>query len=388
MNLHSRPLVMTWILKLLFIGVSLQAYYFYNLHIPLISIVSLLMMGVVLLVTSLRKGIRFPKDATLGIALGYMLIFFWALVGMLFYGESPETKRLMAFPFLILCVLVAIQLYFHCPLESLVRLYLLVHITFFYLQFSTYYLTGYPIDFLAPVTGEEQRMFGGTFTFPVIDIFMRPVGLFNEPGTYAAYVAPFVALFSRWYGKSEGNKLIFWLGLCSTFLSFSTFGFVFGVLILMFSKNTFWLKRIYIFIAAVALVGPYFYDRFIFRPSIELDSGIEIRRVFLEESLSFLLSNPTALTFGAGLLTLDPRAELGMAVNDFSLILYFLHFIGLPLTIMFGGALIYVSMKLDRASRLALLIILLSKHSLFAPFYPFILAAIFWKNRVASSSSA
>ncbi len=379
---------MTWILKLLFIGVSLQSYYFYNLHMPLISIVSLLLMGFILLATSLRNGIRFPKDATIGIALGYMLIFFWSLMGILFYGDIVDTKRILAFPLLILCVLVAITLYVRCPLESLVRLYLLVHITFFYLQFSTYYLTGYTIDFLAPVTGEEQRMFGGTFTIPDINKFMRPTGLFNEPGTYATYVAPFVALFGRWYSKSGGNKLVFLFSFFSIILSFSTFGFIFGVLIILFTKNIFWLKRVYMFIASTAIAGPYLYDRFIFRPSIDLNSGIEIRQVYIENSLSFLLTNPITIMFGAGLLTLDPRVELGMAVNDSTLILYFLHFTGFPLTIIFGCALIYVFMKFDRASRIALLIVLLSKHSIFSPFFPFILAAIFWKNRVANSSSA
>ena len=119
-----------------------------------------------------------------------------------------------------------------------------------------------------------------------------------------------------------------------------------------------------------------------------MESGIEIRQVYLEQLFSFLFSNPTTLMFGAGLLTVDPRMEFFLAYNDMGLILYFLHFAGLPLTLLFGAALIYVSIKLDQASRIALLIVLLSKHSLFAPFFPFILVAIFWKNRVASSSSS
>ncbi len=379
---------MALILKLLFIGVSLQTYYFYSVGLPLISIVSLFTMGGVLFVASLGKGIRFPKNATTGIVLGYVLILLWSILGMLFYGESPDTKRLLAFLVVILGALVAVTLIRRFPLESLVRFYLLVHASCFFLQLTAYYTIGHVIDFLAPVTGEEQRMFGGTFVFPIIDRFMRPTGLFNEPGTYAAFVAPFVALFDRWYGKSEWNKRIFWVGLSSLLLSFSFFGLVFSGLILLFSRNVRGLHRIFGFIATMVLVVPYFYYRFILRPSIGLDTGIEIRQVFLEQSLSFLLSDQINLTFGAGLLTLDPRADLGMAYNDAGLFPYFLHFAGLPLTLLFGAALIYVSIKLDRASRVALLIVLLSKHSLFAPFFPFILVAIFWKNRVASSSGA
>lgn len=375
---------MTSILKLSFIGVSLQAYYFYNLSMPLISVLCLFMMCIAIFVTSTREDIRFPKDASLGIVIGYALLFCWSLISLLFFDESPEIKRLLSFLFLMLCSTTAILLYLRYSLERLAKLYLLVHITFFYLQLTSYYLTGYAIDFLAPVTGEEQRMFGGSFTFPFIDTFIRPAGLFNEPGTYVTYVAPFVALFSRYYDKTKSNKYTFWLALASIFLSFSTFGFVFGAVILLFFKNISLFMRIYIFIIVIAIAGPYFYDRFIFRPSIELDTGIEIRKIYINQSLRFLLSNPINLIFGAGLLTTDPRAELGMAINDSSLILYFLHFVGLPITIIFGSVLIYVAMRLDRASRISMFIVLLSKHSIFAPFFPFVLAAIFWKNRVSS----
>jgi len=379
---------MTMILKLLFIGVSLQSYYFYSLSLPLISITSLFIMGGIFVVVSLEKDSQFPKNATTGIALGYVLVFFWSIAGLLFYGVSPDTKRLLGFIVVTLGVFVAIILFRRFPLESLVRFYLLVHTSLFFLQLITFYTIGYVIDFLVPVTGEEQRMFGYNYTLPIIGQIMRPAGLFNEPGAYSIFVAPFVALFGRWSDKSKWNKCTFWLGLSSIFLSFSTFGIAFGGLIFLFSSNIRGWHRIFGLITTSVLVVPFWYHRFILRPSVGLGSGIDIREIFLEQSLSFLSSNPIALIFGAGMLTVDPRVDLGMAHNDAGLIFYFLHFAGLPLSLLFGAALIYVSTKLDQASRLALLIVLLSKHSLFAPFFPFILVAIFWQDRVASSSSA
>jgi len=380
---------MALILKLLFVGVSLQSYYFYSVSLPLISIVSLFTMGGILFVASPKVSMRFPKNAITGIVVGYVLILLWSIIGLLFYGDIPDTKRLLGFMVVILSVFIAVTLFRRFNLESLVRFYLLVHISFFFVQLTTYYSVGYVIDFLAPFTGEEQRMLGGDFTVPLVDRFiLRPVGLFNEPGTYSIFVAPFVALFDRWYDKSKWNKFIFWASLSSLFVSFSTFGLIFGGLILLFSRNIRLVHKISIIIAIIISIGPFFYYRFILRPVIGLESGIEIRQVYLEQLFSFLFSNPTTLMFGAGLLTVDPRMEFFLAYNDMGLILYFLHFAGLPLTLLFGAALIYVSIKLDQASRIALLIVLLSKHSLFAPFFPFILVAIFWKNRVASSSSS
>jgi hypothetical protein len=344
-------------------------------------------MGGILFIASLEKGIRLPKNASVGVALGYGLILGWSIIGLLFYGDSPDAKRITGFPVLITAALVAGALFRRIPLENLVQFYLVVHVAFFFLQFITYYATGYAIDYLAPVTGEEQRMFGGTFTFSIVDRFMRAAGLFNEPGTYAIFIAPFVALFERWYWKSKANKQLFWISLFSLFMSFSVFGIVFGGLILLFSGNFRGLHRIYGFIAGLTLVAPFLYDRFVFRPSVGLDSGLELRQVFIEESSRFLLSNPIGLVFGSNLMELDPRIEYGAALNDSSLLLFFLHFAGPLPSLLFGAALVYVSIKSDRASRVALLIVLLSKHSLFAPFFPFVLVAIFWKNRVVNLRS-
>jgi hypothetical protein len=129
---------MTMILKLLFIGVSLQSYYFYSLSLPLISITSLFIMGGIFVVVSLEKDSQFPKNATTGIALGYVLVFFWSIAGLLFYGVSPDTKRLLGFIVVTLGVFVAIILFRRFPLESLVRFYLLVHTSLFF--FATHYV--------------------------------------------------------------------------------------------------------------------------------------------------------------------------------------------------------------------------------------------------------
>jgi hypothetical protein len=375
---------MITLMKLLFVGVSLHSYYFYSVGLTLISLLSLCIMGFFLLYNLLKNDSGLQKNASVAISLGYYLMLIWSLIGLLFYGESPDEKRFVAFLVVILSAVVAGELFRIIPLKNLVRCYLAVHVSFFYLQFITYYATGYTIDYLAPVTGEEQRMFGGGFTLPSIDLFIRASGLFNEPGTYVTFVAPFVALFERWYGESEVNKRLFWISFFSLGLSFSVFGVIFCGLILLFSRNLRMLHRACALITCSALVAPFLYDRFVLRPTLGLDTGLEFRQVFIEESLAFLLANPVGLVFGSNLLALDPRAEFVAAFNDIGLLLYLTHFAGPLLTLLIGVVLVCASVRVDHASRAALIIVLLSKHSLFSVFFPFILVAIFWNIRLVN----
>ena len=72
------------------------------------------------------------------------------------------------------------------------------------------------IDYIFFITGEEQTL-SDNFMFGLTGDFIRPSGLFIEPGTYAAFIAPFIALLSKWYQNSKSNKFIFWLGILSLF---------------------------------------------------------------------------------------------------------------------------------------------------------------------------
>jgi hypothetical protein len=376
-------------LQLLFVGVSLQTYYFYGVGLPVIAIVCLFAMGVLLFATE-GDGIRFPASQATAVALGYLVVLFWSLVGLLFYGDVPNPKRFISFPVVIFAALVAVSLLRRFSLQDLVRFYLAVHVAFFYLQFVAFYTTGYTIDYLAPVTGEEQRVFGGAFPLPIIESFFRATGLFNEPGTYATFVAPFVALFERWYAVSAINKRLFWISLLSLFASFSVFGIVFGVLIFVFSTHVRRSHRIAGLAASAVIATPFLYYRFVVRTALGQTTGLEFREVFIQESLNFLATNPLGFVFGSNLLVLDPRAEFAGAFNDIGLLLYLLHFAGPLLTLLLVLAFVYVAVKSDRVSRVALLIILLSKHSPFAPFFPFALVAVFWEkyDRVRRAPSA
>ena len=94
------------------------------------------------------------------------------------------------------------------------------HCTFLIIQTIVWYFFNRALDFLAPVTGEAQRFLGGTF---LESLWFRPTGLFNEPGTFAAYVMVLLVL----YLLSNGNsKFIIIIGIASVAGSFSIQGYI------------------------------------------------------------------------------------------------------------------------------------------------------------------
>lgn len=370
---------MNRLLILLFLGVSLQSHYFYNLGMPLISVASLFMMAVVLL-ASTTDGLRFPLNAASGVTAAYLVILFWSGVGLLVYGDVASPKRIIAFAIIILAAMTGVMLFRRVPVETLIRGFLIVHVGAFFLQTILFYTTGYILDFLAPITGEEQRIRGGSFTLPFIGLLVRPTGLYVEPGTYATFVGPFVALFERWYDRSVANKRLFWTGLGSLVVSLSVFGIIFAALTLLFSKRLSVRVRIIAVATGGVLAAPFMYYRFVVIPSLGIESGMGFRQVFIQESMLFLWTDPRGFAFGSNLLVLDPRASFVAAFNDVGMIFYFLHFAGPILTLVIGSALVYAAVKLDRSARIALLIVVISKQALFAPFFALTLISLFWKS--------
>ena len=84
---------------------------------------------------------------------------------------------------------------------------IVIHLTFFYLQFFAYYLFNIEIDFLI-FSENTSRNLGGIFTIPFTDIaLMRSSGLFSEPGTYSNIM---FLLYLGWFLKklNQNQKII------------------------------------------------------------------------------------------------------------------------------------------------------------------------------------
>jgi hypothetical protein len=364
---------MRLVLLALVVGVSLQSHYFYGIDLPLISVASLLVLAVVLVFASTDAAVALPLNRDLGIAGAVLLALAWSMVGLVFYGDMPDAKRVVGFVVLFGAVLVGTRLAQVMPVRELLRSYLVVHVGMFWLQFLVYYTTGVVIDVLEPITGEQQRVFYGTFTVPVFGLLLRPAGLFNEPGTYATFVGPVVALYERWLNVRNSDKRLFAAGLLSLFLSFSTFGIVFGLLIVLCSRHLRFAYRAVVLTIGIGLAVPYLHYRFVLSRAVGADDGLGFRQVFIQESFAFLSSSPLGLLFGSNLLVLDPRVHFTGAYNDTGLLLYMLHFAGPVLTLMLVFLVAAQLDRLDRPARVAVLVAALSKISPFAPIFGLLL---------------
>jgi|688.fasta_scaffold23377_2 hypothetical protein len=361
-------------IALLFIGISLQSFYFYQFGSPLFSLISLLILSLIVI-----KDLKLNINNSNYVFIFYILILLFSFLSLFYFDEHLVLTKILGFFIVFLACFTSNILYKSYDILYLIRIYLKIHVFFFYLQFFAYYLFKIHLDFLYPITGEEQRVFGGNFELPYLNAFMRPSGLFNEPGTYVTFVAPIVVLFGKWSNNFTKNDLkLYIFSFITLFLSFSVFGIIFGLLILFFASI---LKKKYrVIIGGVImffLIIPYLTYRFFMADvNINNDSGLGLREVFLNESYKFITSDFGAFIFGSGHLSSDAKANFISSYNDIGLIPYLLHFSGPILTFVLLVILIRCMLFLDRFAILGILILFISKMSILSPFFPILLTLL------------
>ena len=115
-----------------------------------------------------------------------------------------------------------------------VRNVILIHLTFFFIQFFAHYIFNYDLDFLSWFSGEKQRTSVGRIGLPILGSYFRASGLFNEPSTYSSYITALYCLIS--YNKNyEKNNFIENSIFLSNLLTFSFHG-IFLSMIFYISK--------------------------------------------------------------------------------------------------------------------------------------------------------
>ena len=314
----------------------------------------------------------------------YLLITFFSFLSAFYFEEKILPSKLIGFFIVFISAFIANILYNSKNIPSLIKIYLTFHVSFFYIQFISFYLFKIHIDFLLPITGEEQRVFGGSFEIPYLNSFMRACGLFNEPGTYVTFVAPFIVLFGRWSKCfNRYAKFLYILSLISLFISFSVFGIIFGLIILFFASI--FNKKIILILGSlfsITIVVPYItYRFFLINSNINTDTGLGFREVFLSESFKFITSDFGAFLLGSGHLISDPKAKFISSFNDIGLIPYLIHFSGPFLTFTLLSILFQKVITLDKFAIIGIIILFMSKLSILAPFFPFILTILMWPNK-------
>lgn len=365
---------------LLFLGVSLQTYYFYGKGGPLIVIFSLFIMGLLLFFVG-KSRLNFPFHFSSKLSIWYLIILLWSIFGVLVLQIEIDFKRLFGFIIVAISSLISYRYFKVCSLKTTIKWYLFVNIIFFYIQFFGFYLFGFEIDYLVNITGEKQRMFGGSFNFPYFNSFIRPTGLYQEPGTYATFLSPFIALFGR-YSEGKQNKKLYYSAILSLFLSFSTFGIIFGSIILLLSKKVRPSLKVIIGCVVSLISYPYIQYRFVLSKATDVDVGLGFRINQITETVNLLKNDTQSWFFGTNLLSIVPKnVQLTGAYNDSGLLLYLILFLGPILTITTIILIGREFLKGDLFSKTGIIILFLSKISIFMPFFPFIVNSLLWKNR-------
>lgn len=215
----------------LIFGATLPSYYFYGLSVSVDHLVVPLVTGL-LAISALARGDRGYHHFLLALLFA-ALISFWLLIPSLsvrpvnFRGYAGFAFALVACGLLLDSLQGGVASF--TQLQRVVRATLLVHLTAFALQYLAYGLTGTTLDFLYPITGEEQRTIGGMYTFGEA---FRAAGFFNEPGTYCIHIAGLVlmlAALSTVTGRLP--RLAVAAAGLSMIVSLSAFGIAAGIVV-------------------------------------------------------------------------------------------------------------------------------------------------------------
>lgn len=357
---------------------SLHSFYSYNLGLPLIATLSGIFIFSLFYIDNAINPRITINSIQLTIIYFYLIMLTWSVLDLIIVQDYPDIKRILFINLSILYLFGIKHLLDEVRLRDLLKYYLYFHTFFLYLQVCVFYLFDYHLDFLFYLTGVGQSISGGSFSTD----FIRPTGLYNEPGTYSNFIAPVLMLFSRYYEFSRENRLLFWVALISIVITFSTFGLIFSLIILLSIPSVkIKIKLLSIFLFT-GFTAPYFTYRFIDRAAKGYNDGTEIREEFIINIFNYVIGNLHGLFFGSGnMISNEYYINYTMPDNDAGLIVYLIHSNGPIFTIFVLSYVFLRSRPIDIFSSVSFIIILLGKISLFSPFAPALLYLIFCRER-------
>ncbi len=338
--------VTTWLLF-----ISLSSFYFYNLGVALPPFLA----ASVSFLLSFFIISRFRICDVILMRRVFLFLGYIIFCGLVFLLKSSDFLVGRIFG-VILFFGVAVHTYY--LINSKLNIFLMalkwvlvVHVFAFFSQtFSHYSGFGY-IDYLMPFTGEAQRAFGGSYESALLGQagFVRPTGLYNEPGTYSTTIF-IIFLMYKELSKSE-IKFHEWIidlaVILSIALSFSVFGMIF---LFIYFLHTIVVnkKTIFIILPVFVVISPiiyelYLYPRF-FSGNYDDDSGLIFRGEALIQYFEYLDKNPFDFIFGIGFFS-NIVSILGDFIwNDLGLLVYSLIVFG------FVGFLIFLTCVIGRKS--------------------------------------
>jgi hypothetical protein len=353
--------------------ITLQSYYFYNIKLAPFPIIGSLILFLVGINDKISKE---TLKITFYLFILFLISTLWAFINKLdFIYLNSIIGTLLG-----LCFFIIFQKYFRNldkeHVTKIINRVIALHLIFFIIQFSAFYLGGILIDYLYPITGEASRFFfGGALTGLV-----RCTGLYNEPATYSYYVGGLVFLNILLQKKIDKISIFAIVTIALTLsisgiLLSSFIYFYYSFFISKRVKNIFIFIIVSMFIMTIVLlyfndnVYVYLFERF---SNLSDDNSTNIR---FFDSFDFLKSkNFLVQLFGVG---------LGNYTNDVSLtpsgIIGLISSLGFVGYIIFSSILYYYTKKNGVINFIMLNIFLFSTITVQTIFFWF-LFSIFYYN--------
>lgn len=373
---------------------SLHSYYFYELGFPLFPVLGMLFSLCFIFFAAL-----FYRDRLIGaVRSAYrpivfiFIISFLGIFSILLLGVSPMWSRFFAlilFGGLVIhfCYL---RFYHSDGLEVSLRWCLITHLSFFWLQVLCHYFGFGFLDFLEPVTGEAQRVFGGNYSVPFTgQRLIRGAGLYSEPGTFATFIFLLYLLYKSIYCFNRGvSEVLFglfdFLVVLSVVFSFSIFGFVFVCMFFLFSSFFDW-RRLFVILPLLIVFAfiafeTYIYPRFF--GGISTDTGLGFRSEGILVYVQKVSDNPILFLFGSGFFNDYAVFSSEIVWNDLGLFFSFLMLVGVVGLFSTLFLFIFIVGKLRFYDFLLLTVLCLSKISLSMAFFWVLLSAVLGKKPV------
>lgn len=288
--------------------VSLNSFYFYEYSSSLFSIGGYLIFFVLCLYCFFKNGLRIlSKIDCVFIAYMFLVIIFDYII----YNNLTRLISILS----ILCIFIINTDRIKIHLQDTIFKITTIHLAAFYIQFLFFYVFNIKIDYIYPITGEEQRVFDGSRLLMGLNV-MRPSGLYIEPSTYASYIMGMILVLNDKYANIKK------IGLLSLFLSFSTLGFIIGFLYLVFNMRNFGLKSKITIYSVLGISLYYVVDRLFISSAKDYDVfGIRLEMMHAVLSWSSL--------FGHGMSAITNEMIDGLNVYDAGSGLSFIYFLGL-----------------------------------------------------------
>lgn len=380
---------------LAFFLLSLQGFYFPSIGLAPFTLLGMCLVILIYLFSINNLYIETSKYRFYPLFF-YLVFFIQSIIAVFLYNDNTDIKRLFAFIIVITLTFISPRVFDNKSIERALKIMLTIHISYFYLQFVAYYLFNIDVDVIKLVTGIAQKGWGGDFSTDRLGHLRRLGGLFNEPGTYATFIAPTLAVFCRYYKNCKRNSQLIYAGIVSLILTFSTFALIFSIIIcfaIMFvirGKSIIYIGTLFTF--SFMTVLPYFLYRFIERGQYGVNTGVEIRSNFINIVYEYIFTGVTEFLIGTGQLITDftGKAYISAALNDSSLFLSLVFTSGPILAIWICITLINKANKIGVFSFVSILIILISKISIFWVFTPVLLVVIFTggKSEIKSTTES